>query len=52
MGGHLPSDKVTEEIARLRDKNVGEDVQSPSKFPELKTKEDLKDMVEIGRAHV
>lgn len=49
MGGHLPSDKVTEEIARLRDKNVGEDVQSPSKFPELKTKEDLKDMVDMLR---
>lgn len=45
MGGHLPGEKVTAEIAALRGKKVGEDIQSPSKFPELQTKEDLKDMV-------
>lgn len=45
MGGHLPGEKVTAEIAKLRGKKQGEDVQSPSKFPELKSKEDLKDMV-------
>ncbi|MFI3172795.1 MAG: glutamate synthase-related protein [Eubacteriales bacterium] len=45
MGGHLPGEKVTEEIAKLRDKNVGEDIQSPSKFPEINSKEDLKAMV-------
>ncbi len=49
MGGHLPGDKVTPEIAALRGKAVGEDVQSPSKFPELQTKEDLKDMVTMLR---
>lgn len=49
MGGHLPGEKVTEEIARLRGKNPGEDVQSPSKFPELNSKEDLKDMVSMLR---
>lgn len=49
MGGHLPGEKVTPEIAALRGKNVGEDVQSPSKFPELETKEDLKDMVTMLR---
>lgn len=49
MGGHLPGEKVTEEIARLRGKNPGEDIQSPSKFPELNTKEDLKDMVSMLR---
>ena len=49
MGGHLPGEKVTEEIARLRGKNPGEDVQSPSKFPELNSREDLKDMVSMLR---
>lgn len=49
MGGHLPGSKVTAEIAELRGKNPGEDVQSPSKFPELNTKEDLKDMVSMLR---
>ncbi len=45
MGGHLPGEKVTAEIAQLRGKKQGEDVQSPSKFPELNSKEDLRDMV-------
>ena len=49
MGGHLPGEKVTAEIARLRGKKQGEDVQSPSKFPELNSKEDLKDMVDMLR---
>ncbi len=49
MGGHLPGDKVTDEIAAIRGKKPGEDVQSPSKFPELNTKEDLKDMVDMLR---
>ncbi|MDD3219740.1 MAG: glutamate synthase-related protein [Lachnospiraceae bacterium] len=46
MGGHLPGDKVTPEIAAIRNKPLGEDVISPSKFPNLKTKEDLKEMVD------
>ncbi len=50
MGGHLPGEKVTAEIARLRGKKQGEDVQSPSKFPELNSKEDLKDMVAMLRS--
>ena len=49
MGGHLPGDKVTPEIAKLRGKKPGEDIQSPSKFPELNTKEDLKEMVDMLR---
>ncbi len=49
MGGHLPGSKVTPEIAALRGKEPGEDVQSPSKFPEIKTKEDLKEMVAMLR---
>ena len=49
MGGHLPGEKVTPEIAALRGKNPGEDVQSPSKFPEINSKEDLKKMVAMLR---
>lgn len=49
MGGHLPGEKVTPQIAALRGRNPGEDVQSPSKFPELQTKEDLKEMVSMLR---
>ena len=50
MGGHLPGDKVTAEIAEIRGKKQGEDIQSPSKFPELNSKEDLRDMVDMLRA--
>ena len=49
MGGHLPGSKVTPEIAQVRGKKVGEDVQSPSKFPEINSKEDLKAMVDMLR---
>ncbi len=42
MGGHLPGSKVTEEIAAARNKPVGQDVQSPSKFADIRTKEDMK----------
>lgn len=49
MGGHLPGEKVTEEIAAIRGKKQGEDIQSPSKFPELNSKEDLRDMVDMLR---
>ncbi len=45
MGGHLPGSKVTPEIAAVRGKPEGEDIQSPSKFPDLTTKEALKDKV-------
>lgn len=49
MGGHLPGEKVTPEIAALRGRKPGEDIQSPSKFSEIKTKEDLKKMVSMLR---
>lgn len=45
MGGHLPGGKVTPEIAAIRNKPLGEDVISPSKFPGMETKEDLKALV-------
>ncbi|MDD6223941.1 MAG: FMN-binding glutamate synthase family protein, partial [bacterium] len=46
MGGHLPGSKVTEEIAKVRNKKVGEDIISPSKFDSINSKEDLKKLVE------
>ncbi len=49
MGGHLPGEKVTAEIAAIRGKKQGEDIQSPSRFPELNSKEDLRDMVNMLR---
>lgn len=45
MGGHLPGSKVTPEIAEIRNKPLGEDVISPSKFPGINTKEDLRTLV-------
>ncbi len=49
MGGHLPGAKVTEEIAKIRGKEVNQDIISPSKFPEIKTKEDLQKLVSTLR---
>ncbi|MGI6006804.1 MAG: glutamate synthase-related protein [Ruminococcus sp.] len=46
MGGHLPGNKVTPEIAKIRNKPLGEDVISPSRFPDINTKEDLKNLVD------
>lgn len=46
MGGHLPGDKVTPEIAKVRNKPLGKDVISPSKFDDITTKEELRDLVE------
>lgn len=45
MGGHLPGGKVTPEIAKVRGKEVGVDVISPSKFEEITKPQDLKDLV-------
>jgi len=50
MGGHLPGGKVTPDIAAMRGKKVGEDILSPSKFPNINSKEDLKALVAELRA--
>ncbi|MDX2448084.1 MAG: glutamate synthase-related protein [Desulfobacterales bacterium] len=42
MGGHLPGEKVTEEIAEIRDFPPGESITSPSKFDDIQNREDLK----------
>lgn len=47
-GGILPGEKVTEEIARIRFIEPGEDSLSPNRHPEVDSCEDLLDMI----AHV
>ena len=42
MGGHLPGDKVTREIAAIRGFREGKDIISPAHFPDILTPEDLK----------
>lgn len=46
MGGHLPAEKVTKEISEIRNKPMGQDVISPSRIPDIQTKEDLKNLVD------
>jgi len=46
LGGHLPGEKVTEEIAAVRGKPVGEDIHSPSKFSDVNSRNDLKKLVD------
>ena len=50
MGGHLPGEKVTPEIARIRNKPVGKDIIAPARFPDIETKEDLKHLISQLRA--
>ena len=50
LGGQLQGEKVTEEIAKIRGKALGEDIHSPVTIPEVKSKEDLKDLVDDLRS--
>jgi glutamate synthase domain-containing protein 2/rubredoxin len=45
MGGHLPADKVTKEIAEIRGFAEGTDIISPAHFRDILNKEDLKNKV-------
>lgn len=45
LGGQLQGPKVTEEIAKIRGKPVGEDIHSPANIPGIESKEDLKELV-------
>ena len=47
MGGLLPAEKVTKEIAEIRGKPEGVDIISPSSFPEIRDKEGLKKVVDM-----
>jgi glutamate synthase domain-containing protein 2 len=45
MGGHLPGNKVTKEIAEIRGFIEGTDIISPARFNEIKNRDDLKEKV-------
>ena len=45
MGGHLPGRKVTKEIAEIRGFPEGADIISPAHFPDINTREELKNTV-------
>ena len=49
MGGHLPGEKVTEEIAEIRGFKPGESITSPSKFDDINTPDDLKKKIAFLR---
>ncbi len=46
MGGHLPGNKVTKEIAAVRGKEEGKHIHSPAAFKDIRSKEDLKAKVD------
>ena len=46
MGGHLPGEKVTEEIAHIRGRQPGEDIISPSTIPGVASTDDLTALVD------
>jgi glutamate synthase domain-containing protein 2 len=46
LGGHLPGDKVTDEIAAVRGLAPGEASISPSRQPGINTREDLRRLVD------
>lgn len=45
MGGHLPAEKVTEEISKVRGSPVGQDITSPARFEDIRDKDELKKKV-------
>jgi len=46
MGGHLPGHKVTKEIAAIRGFREGIDIISPSHFPDIRNRDNLKETVD------
>lgn len=46
MGGHLPAKKVTKEIAEVRGFREGREIVSPSSFPDIRNRTDLKKKVD------
>jgi len=49
MGGHLPGHKVTKEIAAIRGFREGQDIISPSRFPDIRTRDDLRSTIDMLR---
>lgn len=46
MGGHLPGNKVTAEIAQVRGRPEGKDIISPSQFSDIRTQDDLRHKID------
>lgn len=46
MGGHLPANKVTPEIAAIRGRPEGEDIISPARFDDISDGDSLKEKVD------
>ena len=46
MGGHLPGDKVTKEIAEIRGFREGEDIISPAHFKDIRNRDELRNKVD------
>jgi len=46
MGGHLPGDKVTKEIAEIRRFPKGKDIISPARFKDIRNKDELRKKVD------
>ena len=46
LGARLPAEKVTPEIARIRGYPEGSDIISPASFPDIRSRDDLKDKVQ------
>ncbi len=46
MGGHLPGNKVTAQIANVRGFKEGEDILSPAKYPDITTPEELRKKID------
>jgi len=49
MGGHLPAEKVTPEIAAIRGLRPGQDFISPNRQPDVNSPEDLRRLVDALR---
>ncbi len=49
MGGHLPGNKVSSEIAAVRGRVAGQDIISPARFPDIHSRDDLRRLVDSLR---
>lgn len=49
LGGHLPGEKVTKEIAEIRGKKEHHDILSEPKIPGINNRDDLRELVSVLR---
>ena len=46
LGGHLPAEKVTRQVAEVRGLPEGADIDSPAYFPDIRSRDELKEKVD------